>query len=395
MIFCADRIVTGDGYTVYQNYGLLVGADGCIAEIASQEELFRLYPKEPVQRFPGRTLLPGLVDLHCHLGHYTPAPRAFRNDFMLAFIAQHHAKLAFRRGVTTLRDVASPDGLTQTMQAAAELGYLELPLIFPCDRGLCMTGGHGTTQGDGEGVEEVDSPWALRTAVRRRLRNGCRWIKLMDSHRADLPEFTQEELDAAVDEAHRLGAKVAVHAGTQPSIQMCINAGVDTIEHGTFLTTEQARSMARKGIAWVPTILPYWELHRQFQAMGDAPDIRQSADYYHRAAEAYQNNFLALAQTGVCFGAGTDLIVTSGESDPCVARELACMVACGLSPLEAIRAGTSSGAAILGLEGKNGTLRPGLQADLLLVEGDPTADIGALERVCAVWRRGRLVYQAV
>lgn len=390
MILCADRMVTGDGCTVYHDYALLIGPDGRIAELDVREQLLHRYPDEPVLSFPGSTLLPGLIDLHCHLGHYTPAPRAFRNDFMLAFIARHHAEMAFRRGVTTLRDVASPDGLTQTMQAAAELGYIELPLIFPCDRGLCMTGGHGTAQGDGEGVEEVDGPWALRAAVRRRLRSGCRWIKLMDSHRADLPEFTQEELDAAVDEAHRLGAKVAVHAGTQPSIQMCIDAGVDTIEHGTFLTVEQARTMAQKGIAWVPTILPYQELYRQFRAQENTP----SADYYRRAVEAYRQNFLSLTQAGVRFGAGTDLITANGESDPCVGRELACMVACGLKPVEAIRAGTSSGAAILGLEEETGSLRPGLWADLLLVNGDPTSDIGTLERPHAVWRRGKLVHQA-
>ena len=141
-----------------------------------------------------------------------------------------------------------------------------------------MTGGHGHQ----DGVEEADSPWGVRAAIRRQLRAGADWVKILTSNRGDIPEFTQEELDAAVDEAHRQGVKIAVHSGTQPSIQMCIDAGFDTIEHGTFLTEAQARQMAEKGIAWTPTITAYTYLYEQTKQMIEAgvdmdnPIARQS-----------------------------------------------------------------------------------------------------------------------
>ena len=108
-----------------------------------------------------------------------------------------------------------------------------------------MSGGHGWT----DGIEQADGPWAIRAAIRRQVRDGADWVKLLTSNRADIPEFTQEELDAAVDECHRRRIKTAVHAGLPPAIQMCIDAGFDTIEHGTFLTVPQARQMAENGQA--------------------------------------------------------------------------------------------------------------------------------------------------
>ena len=148
-----------------------------------------------------------------------------------------------------------------------------------------MTGGHGSQMGEGEAVEEIDSPWALRIAVRKRIKSGGRWVKLLTSHRTNTPEFTQEELNAAVDECHRLGGKIAVHAGTQPSIQMCIDAGVDTIEHGTFMSEEQAKQMVEKGIAWVPTVMVYSEA-----AKDKAKKDPASAAYYEGARTAYFEN---------------------------------------------------------------------------------------------------------
>lgn len=394
MIICADRIIAGDGKTVYLNSAVLVDDKGIISAIDKAETLKQAHPNEKVICYEDSTLLPGYIDLHYHPAHYMATPRVYENnEFMLAYVAKRHADKAFQRGVTTFRETGSPSNVTLTLIAAGEMGYFDIPRIFPCGTALCIIGGHGTLMGIAETVEEVTGPWDVRRAVRERVKAGNSWIKVMTSHRSDLPEFTQEELDAAVDESHRLGKKIMVHSGTQPSIQMCIDAGFDTIEHGTFMTVEQALQMKEKGLAWTPTILPYVDFYNQIKAQCDAPDAPPALSYYRRAAEAYRDNFLNLANTGVKMGAGTDLITKNGECDPWIARELGYMVEYGLEPLRAIQVGTSNGAEILGIGDRVGRVEVGMEADLQIVRGNPTLDIRALDDLCHVLKKGKTVYQ--
>jgi len=393
MIICAERVIVGDGSTVYLDSGVLVDGDGRIARVGKAALLKKEHPGEEVVCYPGSTLLPGLVDMHGHLGHFlSNPPKPVHNDFMMAYLALSHAQTAFSYGVTAIRDMCSPANLGVTMNAAAQANYITIPRLFPCGKGICMTGGHGSQMGEGEAVEEIDTPWALRIAVRKRIKSGGKWVKILTSHRTNMPEFTQEELNAAVDECHRLGGKIAVHAGTQPSIQMCIDAGFDTIEHATFMTEHQAQQMKEKGIAWIPTILPYTSAYETLRDAGE--EARKSADYryYEAAAAAYRDNFLKLAQTGVKMAAGTDMVV-AGRTETLVARELAYMVEYGLTPLEAIRAGTSSGAELLDAQEEFGLVKPGLRADLLIVDGDPSLRIEDLRNVRRVFQDGHTVYE--
>ena len=393
MIITAKRLIVGDGHSVYLDHGLRIGQEGRIVQLGKQAELIANYPEEEVLSYPESTLLPGLIDLHAHLGHYGPAPRQWQNPFMLAYITQHTAQKALSYGVTTLRDIASPHTVTQTMMTAADMGYMDLPRILPCGPGICITGGHGSAYGLGEGVEEVDGPWAARAAVRSRIKAGCPWIKVMASHRKNVCELTGEEMEAIVDEAHRLGAKVAVHASTPKAIQRCIDAEVDSIEHCTFMSMEQAESMAAKGIAWVPTLLPYVELLEGAKKAPISPRQQENLRLYTETMDTYHNNFTRLAKTGLLIGAGTDLVLAdSGESDPAVARELEYMVECGFNCLQAIQAGTANGAKILGLEKVTGQLLPGLAADLLIVDGDPSLHIGDLKKVRRVLVGGKTVF---
>lgn len=392
MIVTAKRLIVGDGHSVYLDYGLRIGQDGRIVELGKQSELLARYPEEETLSYPESTILPGLIDLHAHLGHYAPAPRQWQNPFMLAYITQHTAQKALRYGVTTLRDIASPHMVTQTMMTAADMGYFDLPRILPCGPGICITGGHGSAYGLGEGVEEVDGPWAARAAVRSRVKAGCPWIKVMASHRKNVCEWTHEEMAAIVDEAHRLGVKVAVHASTPNAIQRCIDVGVDTIEHCTFMSLDQAKAMVDKGIAWVPTLLPYVELLEGAKRAPVSPRQQENLRLYTETMDAYHNNFMKLAETGLLIGAGTDLVLASnGESDPIVARELEYMVECGFNCLQAIQAGTANGARILGLEQVTGQLLPGLAADLLITDGDPSLHIQDLRKVHRVLVGGKTV----
>lgn len=233
------------------------------------------------------------------------------------------------------------------------------------------------------------------------MRAGADWIKILTSHRSDIPEFTQEELDAAVDECHRRRIKCAVHAGTQPAIEMCINAGFDTIEHGTFMTVEQAEKMAEKGLAWTPTITAYTYLYevtkRNLEEGIDTSDNpiaeKEMRDYhyYEPAARSYRENFKKLADTGVTVLAGSDMVLLGAPVCP-IPEELGYMVQYGFNSLQAIQAATSNPAKVLGIQDEVGELKEGLAADILVVDGDTEEDITTLMKINTVYQAGRVVY---
>ena len=386
MILCAEYCITGDGKTVLKGQAALLDEEGKIRELGPREEILSRFPEEPVKDMGEATMLPGLCDMHVHLGYWFSQPDGFNyNEYLKAAFAIQHAQAAFEKGITSVRDMTSERKLCATLKLAEEKGFLVLPRITHVDNGICMTGGHGHG--------EVDGPWEIRKEIRRQIRDGAEWVKVLTTHRTHTPEFTQEELNTAVEECHRRGVKCGVHAGTQPGIQMSIDAGFDTIEHGTFMSTEQAFAMREKGIAWIPTILPYAELYEAARSAPPSSAQAENLRFYQETMEVYHTKFLSLAETGILIGAGTDLIISNGESDPFVARELEYMVECGFNCLQAIQAGTSNGARILGLEDVTGQIVPGLMADLLIVDGDPTTRIGDLRHVRQVLLAGQTVYQ--
>lgn len=396
MIIRTEQIITGDGSTVLRGEAVCIDENGSIVGIGSLEALRARWPDAPVRDYPGATLLPGLIDMHVHTGYWWSKPdSAEYNDYLVAYMALDNARRALQSGVTTIRDVSSPAHLCVTMTKAAQKGFIDIPRIVNSGVGLCMTGGHGWPLKGG--IREVDGPWALRTAVREQIRDGAQWIKLLTSHRTDTPEFTQEELDAAVDEAHRVGVKIAVHAGTQPAIGMCIDAGFDTIEHGTYMTVAQARRMREKNLVWVPTIIAYTAIYEYLSARAGGPTgnvvadgAMKDYDYYKRAAEAYRDHFAELIATGVRTVTGTDMVIDGAPATP-VAREVKYMVDYGMEPLSAIRAATANGAEALGMADRIGQVKEGLAADLLVVRGDPLADIAALSDVAEVYAGGKPV----
>lgn len=389
-LLTADRLIIGDGKTILTGYSLFF-KDRTIVEIGPTERLKEKYSMFPHINFDGCSLMPGLIDMHVHIGNWENRPTDYRdNQFSHAYVALKSARSVLKNGVTTVRDASTKNGLTASLRSAIETGIVEgpMPRLITCGVGICMTGGHGSEIPDGD--TEVDGPWAIRKFIRNNFKNGCDWIKILTSSRAHIPEFTQEELDAAVDECHRRNRKIAVHSGVIPTIQMCIDAGFDTIEHGTYMTVEQGEQMRRQGQAWIPTIIPYTRAAEQAQKRleeNPCPENERLANIYSACACAYRERFKNIFDTGVMIGAGTDLSLDKGEGAP-VARELAYMVAYGISPMEAIKIGTSNGAAILGLEQEIGLLHEGYKADLLIVRGNPADDIVALEKVEAVWRDG-------
>ncbi|MBQ8994964.1 MAG: amidohydrolase family protein, partial [Oscillospiraceae bacterium] len=237
MIIIPDRIAVGDRYTVLENKAVLI-QDKTIKKIAEPADLLRDYPEEPVRSAQGCTLIPGMIDLHTHLG-WGEDPALSGRDCSVSLRALYAGKKmleTLRNGVTTIRDASSGDGLGVAINEAASRGWILAPRVFPCLVGICMTGGHGAAASCYHAVQEVDGIEEMRKAIRRNKKNGASWIKLLSSEGYRGDELSEEEICFAAEEAHRLGMKIEVHAGYGASIESCLAAGVDSIEHGTHLT---------------------------------------------------------------------------------------------------------------------------------------------------------------
>lgn len=399
MIIAAKHLITGDGKTVLENRAVLVGTDGKIQKIGEPSVHRREFPQEEVKDYGDATLLPGLCDMHVHLGYWYSQPDSFNYGPQLIMLyALQHAQAAFERGITSVRDMSSAHGVCKNLKLAAEKGFVTIPRITHTDTGICMTGGHAW-----EEVEQVDGPWEVRKEIRKQIRDGAEWVKVLTTHRTHTPELTQEELDAAVDECHRRGIKCGVHAGTNPGIQMCIDAGFDTIEHATFMTLDHAKQMAEKGIAWTPTIMAYTLLYdickENMEKHAGAPvndPVMQKEmkdyQYFEPAYKAYRDHFKEFYDTGVTVIAGTDMVMYQSPLLP-LARELQYMVEYGITPIQAIQTATSNPAKVLGVEEERGLVEEGLDADLLVVGGDLSKDITRLNDVKLVTLGGKRVFE--
>lgn len=399
MIISAKYLITGDGKTVLTNKAVLTGTDGKIRKISRREELIKEFPEEEIKDYGEATILPGLCDMHAHLGYWYSQPDSFNyGPKLIMLYALQHAQAAFERGITSVRDMSSAHGVCKNLKLAAEKGFVVIPKITHTDTGICMTGGHAW-----EEVEQVDGPWEVRKEIRKQARDGAEWIKVLTTHRSHIPELTQEELDAAVDECHRRGIKCGVHAGTNPGIQMCIDAGFDTIEHATFMTLDHAKQMAEKGIAWTPTIMAYTllydickeNLEKHAGAPVNDPVMQKEMkdyQYFEPAYKAYREHFKEFYDTGVTVIAGTDMVMYQSPLLP-LPRELQYMVEYGITPVQAVQTATENPAKVLGVENERGLIKEGLDADILVVGGDLSKDITCLNNVKLVTMDGKRVFE--
>ncbi|MCP1111413.1 imidazolonepropionase-like amidohydrolase [Lachnospiraceae bacterium PF1-21] len=398
MLLTAKNLIIGDGKTNLRNGAILIGENGKIKEVGLLSQLQAKYSNEAITDFQDASILPGLTDMHVHFGYYYSQPDSYNYDnYMLAYYAQEQGKKALELGITTVRDLSSPSGLMKQLRVACEKGYCQGPRIIHTDTGMCMTGGHGHD----DGIVEVDEPWNIRKEVRKQLRDGADWIKVLTSNRTSVPEYTQEELDAAVDETHRLGYKCAVHAGLQPALQMSIDAGFDTIEHGTFLTYEQVKQMVANNQAWIPTMTAYTVLYEfckeKIEAGVDKGDriaakAIQDMTFFEPAYNAYKDNFKKFYDTGVVVCTGSDMVLYEAPPLP-INREMELMVEYGITPLQAIQTATENPAKVLGMQDIFGSLKEGLMADILVVKGNVEEDIKAINAVIEVYQSGKSVYK--
>jgi imidazolonepropionase-like amidohydrolase len=387
--YLAVHVFDGTSEGVVED-GAVVVEDGQIASVGLARAL---PPNTETVDLGDVTLMPGLVDAHVHLvwdASAEPHEVVERESRALTVLrCAKNAALHLRAGVTTVRDVGSTDGLAVEIGRAVELGILSGPRVVAAGRAIAMTGGHGWFLG-----READGPDALRRAVREEIKAGASCIKLMASggvyghaEEPGSPQLTVEEMRSGVEEAHKAGRKVAAHAYSVEAINNALEAGVDSVEHGSFLDRETAQRMREEGTYLVPTMSVYAAMAEKGPGFGSPEYItRKTAEVLEAGGEAFR---LAL-EVGVPVAAGTDC-GAPGHPHGTLPEELRIMVEAGATPQQALRFGTSAAAELLGLGDEVGALEPGKRADLLAVAGDPTVDIQSLREARLVLRDGVVV----
>ena len=348
---------------------------------------------------PGTTLMPGMIEGHSHLflHPYNETPwddQVLHEPLALRTArATVSARATLMAGFTTVRDLGTEGaGYADVgLKQAIEQGVVPGPRMLVATRALVATGSYGPKGFDAgvtvpQGAEEADGP-ALVQAVRRQIGGGADVVKFYADYRwgkgePSRPTFSADELKAGVEAAHSAGREVAAHAGTAEGMRRAIMAGVDTIEHGDQGTPEIFRMMRERGTAYCPTL-----------AARDAIARYRGWDGREPAPEAViesRKAFAAARTAGVTLCVGGDVgVFAHGEN----AREMVLMAAAGMPAADVLIAATSGNARIFGLGDRLGAVKPGMLADLVAVEGDPTQDIGAVRKVQFVMKGGAVYRQ--
>jgi imidazolonepropionase-like amidohydrolase len=351
------------------------------------------------------TLLPGFVDAHVHLQGQMSDDwfRDFYQGVMRfpveqALYGASYARATVEAGFTTVRDVGSTEYVALGLRNAINAGVAEGPRMLVSNYAIGSTGGHAdqipfppqlvTPAGPIRGV--CNGPDECRAAVRYQVKYGADVIKFMPSggvlslsDPVDVPELTQAEMDAIVSEAHAWHRKAAAHCHGDAAAKMAIQAGADSIEHGTFLEDDTLELMKAKGVYLVPTLFAGEWVGEQ--ADNYPPAIAEKA---RAAAARIQQMFQHAVRMGVKVAFGTDSGVEPHGLD---AREFALMVKNGMTPAQALLAATVGASDLLGVADSRGTLEKGKLADLIAVPGDPLQDIRATEKVFFVMKGGEIL----
>jgi imidazolonepropionase-like amidohydrolase len=366
-------------------------------------------PNADVVDLPGMTLLPGLIDAHIHLEGWKSMDMMEWMTTPLAVGALRaiaDARRLLEAGFTAVRCLGG--GASIYLRQAIEEGVVQGPRIVTSGRSFIQTGGGADpwelpvecvqvlTRLGQTLADTVDGPDDCRLGVRRRLREGADCIKILTTgavHSEHNPPtrvgFTQEETDALVDEAHRLGMKIAAHAHGTAGILTALKAGVDTIEHGSYLDEECVELMLERATYLVPTFAV--SRRNLDPEAGGLPDSEYGLRQGREIQDIHRQSFTRAYQAGVKIACGTDFIGVPPMQHGLNALELECLVEAGMSPMEAIVAATSSAADAIGLGEKTGSVAAGKWADIVAVEGNPLDGIGLLSDIAFVMKAGEVV----
>lgn len=351
------------------------------------------------------TLVPGYIDAHTHItfDHDDNWERAFYESTLRsapeqAFHAEANARATLRAGVTTVRDVGSSDFIDVALRNAIRDGLAEGPRMLVVGHAIGSTGGHCDgppvppdrmkPAGTLEGV--CNGPESCRQSVREQMKYGADWIKicasggvLSESDPVDVPQLTPAELTAIMSEAHAWRRKVAAHAHGDLAARQAVEAGIDSIEHGSFLTPSTLQLMKQKGVYLVPTRMT--QLWVEKKADSYPPKIAGKARAAYAAHGEMMKNALKI---GVLIAFGTDAAVYPHGMN---AEEFGDYVDLGMTPAAALMTSSQGSAKLLGIDAETGTLEAGKYADIVAVPGDVLKNIRATEHPVLVMTHGRKV----
>src|SRR6266478_158012 len=408
VVLKAARMFDGKSNALVQNAVVIVQGD----KIVDSANNLPIPSGAQVIDLGDATLSPGFMDAHTHLtadfsGNYNER-RLEEIDLNVseqAIRATIFARATVEAGFTTVRDlgsrfVGSPEFVDVALRNSINKGVIVGPRMLVATFGIGSTGGHfdstagfrdmlfGHEPGYSQGI--ADGPEEIRKAVRFEVKNGADVIKgavsggvLSLADEVDTPQLTPAEMAALVDESHRLRKKVAVHCHGEQAAREAIEAGVDSIEHGSFMKPETLTRMKNKGTFLTPTLMATEWIMSKLDNYPPALQAKAKA-----AGAARSDMFRNAVKLGVKISFGTDAAVFPHGQN---AKEFKLMVDLGMTPIDALKSATANDAELLGIAQKVGTLEKGKLADIVAMPGDPASDITATERVFFVMKEGKIV----
>ncbi|TRO53991.1 amidohydrolase family protein [Candidatus Bathyarchaeota archaeon] len=363
----------------------------------------------------GKTIMPGMIELHAHIAlvitagrTHIPAQIELRgrtfdvipgiqeaDEGTIALRAAHFLKKSLDNGVTTVRDAGGNFKTVFAIKRSQHIGYFTGSRVRVCGDTIAIAGGHGRTEATG--------PWECRKRVREAINAGADHIKIGTSHRPwrGREEFSMEELNALMDETHKYGKRAMVHAAMPEGMITSIKAGVDSVEHGPSefdceVDDETVKLMVDSDVWWVPTLLPFVQERPEMPQTGGTGvgampwEAELTRKWMSDIRELAPINFKKCLDAGVKIATGTDVLARGLNFAP-PHEEAIYFVKFGMKHMEAIKAATYNAASCLGEEKTIGSIEAGKLADIIVVDGDPLEDITALRNVSLVMLDGNIV----
>lgn len=362
--------------------------DDRIVQVGDVEEVAERPPRERMQVLDarGKTVMPGLIDAHCHMTYgesfYEEEIDLYTSPEMRTLLAAANAEKVLRAGVTSISQPGGSYYIGVGIRDGIRAGLVKGPRMTTAGRYLTTSNGLTDWYPDSVGVPEgsigilANTLDDMKVEVRHQVKNGADLIKLADSPFGEYQAFTTDEMKGVTELAHQLKRDVTIHARGSAEVSAAVEAGVDWIMHGNVMSDETIERLADSGIPLVPTLLllaniadwPHLTGSPRGMYDGCRYMLEETATSLHKAREA-----------GVRFAMGTDTGFAIAPYGEWHARELELLsIYAGLSPLEAIQAGTSNAARMMGREGELGEIYPGTVADVIVVDGDPSKELKVL-----------------
>jgi imidazolonepropionase-like amidohydrolase len=392
-VFVDGLVFAGDG-KVFEKASVLVEGERIVKVARGDMPIPRGAQKIPLE---GRTLFPGFIDAHVHLcldASPDPVSTLVSEPVPITTLkAARFARETLRAGVTSVRDMGGKDGIDLYLRDAIHRGMIPGPRMLVSCKPICMTGGHGWPFG-----RQADGPDEVRKAAREQIRSGADLVKLMATGGVLTPgvdpgaaQFTEEELRAGVEEAHKAGRKTATHAMGTEGILNALRAGIDSIEHGVFLDDEAVSMLKKRNVPLVPTLSAAYHIERK-AAEGGIPAY---AVEKNRRVKPHHLKSVRMAREGrILVAMGTDAGTPFNMHGQNLREAQLLVEMGGYSPSDALQAATGLAAQVLGREKDLGTVDEGKVADLVVVDGKPLEDIGILlkpEAIALVMQGGKVV----